>query len=91
MPINCATNMVSLAITGGGGGSIRGNSWGYFRPKNCHFSHSFSEQGPVCRKSRELLGPGKLFGVCYICIQDLSFNNFDNDTCTIKPSVNKAL
>ena len=26
----------------------------------------------------------------YICIQDLSFNKFDTDTCTIKPSVNEA-
>ena len=45
-------------------------------------------RGPVSRKFRELSGPGKLFCVCRIYIQDQSFNNFDNDI--MKLSVKEA-
>ena len=37
-------------------------------------------QGSVSRKSWYLFGPEKLFCVCRSCIQDQSFNNFENDT-----------
>ena len=33
-------------------------------------------------------GPGKLFFVCRVCIQDQSFNNFENGT--MKLSLNEA-
>ena len=35
-----------------------------------------------------LFGPGKLFCVCCVCIQEQSFNNFENKT--MKLSVNEA-
>ena len=49
------------------------------------FRHS---PGSVSWKFRWFFGPGKLFWVCRIYIQDESFNNFDNDTT--KLSVNEA-
>ena len=45
-------------------------------------------QGPVSRKARKLFGPGKLFYVSYVCIEDQSFNNFESDK--MKLSVNEA-
>ena len=47
-----------------------------------------SHAKPVCRKSRKLLGLGKLFHVYRVCIQDQSFNNFENDK--MKLSFNEA-
>ena len=35
---------------------------------------------PVSRKSWKLFEPEMLFYVCRACIQDQSFNNFENDT-----------
>ena len=46
------------------------------------------DQGPVSRKSGYLFGPGKLFYVGRVCIQDQSFNNSENNT--MKLSVNEA-
>ena len=39
------------------------------------------------RMSQNLFGPEKLFYICCVCIQDHSFNNFEN---TMKLSVNEA-
>ena len=45
--------------------------------------------GPVSRKFEQyLFGPGKLFCVCCVCIQEQSFNNFENNT--MKLSVSEA-
>ena len=46
-----------------------------------------SALAPVSRKCRQLFGPEKVFYVCCVCIDDESFNNFDNDT--MKLSVKK--
>ena len=43
---------------------------------------------PVSRKSWKLFGPGKLFFVCCVCIQDQSLNSFENST--MKLAVNEA-
>ena len=47
-----------------------------------------SDLGTVSRKSRWLLGPGKLNYDGRVCIQGQSFNNFENDE--MKLSVNEA-
>ena len=49
------------------------------RGKPGYSEKHFSQQGPVYKK---------LFYVCRVCIQDQSFNNFENDT--MKLSVNEA-
>ena len=40
------------------------------------------------REIYDMCDLGKLFCVCYVCIQEQSFNNFENKT--MKLSVNKA-
>ena len=45
-------------------------------------------RGLFLESSGNFSGPGKLFCVSPVCIQDESFNNFDNDA--IKLSVNEA-
>ena len=51
---------------GGGGG------WG--------LNYFFLALGPVSRKPRLLFRPKNLFYACLVCIQNLSFNNIENNT-----------
>ena len=45
-------------------------------------------RGPYLESPGNFSGPGKLFFVCRVCIQDQSFNNFENGT--MKLSLNEA-
>ena len=42
------------------------------------------DQGPVSPKSRNFSGPKAVYVFC-VCIQDRSFNNFENDTMKLSP------
>ena len=45
-------------------------------------------RGPYLESHGNFSGPGQLFFVCRVCIQDQSFNNFENGT--MKLSLNEA-
>ena len=56
--------------------------------ESLHWPGRWSGLGPVSWNSRQRFGPERLFYVCYVCIHDQSFSNFENETMNL--SVNEA-
>ena len=70
-------NLVSMKEegSGGGGGGVGGGGGGGWG-----LNYFLLALGPVSRKPRLLFRPKNLFYACLVCIQNLSFNNIENNT-----------